>query len=375
MSHHERTLAVIESFYDAALDEALWPAALKQLTELTHSQAASFWVLDGSETPRLPTFICINFDTTAIQEYLDHTASIDPTVQYLVAHPEQSVVHDGLVISEREKDKHPYYDWHERLIDTRFRMVGQARLMPAVQAGVALHRTRRAGRYEPRDIKQFEVLHRHLKKALAIAFRLGSLGALQKLTAEWLDRNSAAVIFLDDRKRIVFANRRAQELQADADGIRLRAGEIALFQKQDDDRFQSLIARALSPTACPMSSGGAMRVHRPSGKRPYTVLVGPVAGKYPVLSSIRPAVCLAITDAERQTPLPAARLQQVFGLTAAEARLAVLLATGQELRRAAEQLGITYGTARVALSQIFQKTDTRRQAELVRILLMTFIPP
>ena len=59
MSRHERALAVIESFYDAALDETLWPAALKQLTELTDSQAASFWVLDGSEKPRLPTFIYI----------------------------------------------------------------------------------------------------------------------------------------------------------------------------------------------------------------------------------------------------------------------------------------------------------------------------
>ncbi len=247
-------------------------------------------MLDGSETPRLPTFICINFDPAAIKEYLDHTASIDPTVEYLVAHPQQPIVHDGLVISEREKDKHPYYNWHERLIDTRFRMVGQARLMPAVQAGVALHRARKAGRYEPRDIKRFEVLHRHLEKALSIAFRLGSLGTMQKLTTEWVDRNSAAVFFLDHSKRIVFANRRTQELQADADGIRLRAGQITLLHKQDDDRLQSLIARALSPIACASSSENAMRVQRPSGKRPYAVLVGPVSGTYPALSPMRPAV-------------------------------------------------------------------------------------
>lgn len=374
LSIHERTLTVIEGFYDAALDESLWPAALKQLTELTRSQAASFWVLDGSETPRLPTFICVNFDPAAIKEYLEHTASIDPTVQYLLAHPQQPIVHDGHVISEREKDKHPYYAWHERLIDTRFRMVGQARLMPSVQAGVAMHRTRRAGRYETRDIERFEVLQRHLEKALGIAFRLGSLETMQKLTADWLDRNSAAVLFLDHRKRIVFANRRAQELHAEGDGISLRAGGITLLHKQDDDRLQSLIAQALSPIAAAISSDNALRAQRPSGKRPYAILVGPVSGTYPVLSSIRPAVCLAITDPERRIPLPAKRLQEVFGLTAAEARLAVLLATGQELRRAAERIGITYGTARVCLSQIFQKADTRRQAELVRLFLTTLIP-
>jgi len=29
-SAHERTLAIIEDFYDAALDETLWPAALRK---------------------------------------------------------------------------------------------------------------------------------------------------------------------------------------------------------------------------------------------------------------------------------------------------------------------------------------------------------
>lgn len=371
MSAHQRTLAVIEAFYDAALDETFWPAALKQLTEFTRSQAASFWVLDGSETPRLPTFICINFDRNAIQQYLEHTASIDPTVQYLVAHPRQRIVHDGLVISEREKDKHPYYDWHERLIDTRFRMVGQARLMPAVQAGVAMHRTRKSGRYEPADVKQFEVLHRHLDRALRIAFRLGSLGTLQKLTADWLDRNSAAVVFLDDSKRIVFANRRAEELESDADGICLGRDGIALLHNEDNHQLQSLLTRTLSPIACATSLAAAMRARRPSGKRPYAILVGPVGGTYPVMSSIRPALCVVITDPEREALLPAQRLRELFGLTVAEAKLAAQLAAGEDLKFAAEKLGITYGTARSRLAQIFQKTETRRQGELVGLLLKT----
>jgi hypothetical protein len=42
---------MIQAFYDAALDESLWPAALKDLSNLTGSQAASFWVLDGSDNP------------------------------------------------------------------------------------------------------------------------------------------------------------------------------------------------------------------------------------------------------------------------------------------------------------------------------------
>jgi DNA-binding CsgD family transcriptional regulator len=59
----------------------------------------------------------------------------------------------------------------------------------------------------------------------------------------------------------------------------------------------------------------------------------------------------------------------LFGLTDAEARLADMLARGVELRAAASKLDITYGTARARLAEIFQKTNTHRQGELVSLIL------
>jgi hypothetical protein len=61
-------------------------------------------VLDGSGTPSLPTFISINFDPNSIGEYLAGMAPLDPTVRHLVAHPEQAIVHDGLLTNDRDKD-------------------------------------------------------------------------------------------------------------------------------------------------------------------------------------------------------------------------------------------------------------------------------
>jgi DNA-binding CsgD family transcriptional regulator len=370
MSSQERMLAVIEAFYDAALDETRWPSALQQLTDVGESQAASFWVLDGSQTPRLPTFICLNVDPAAVKEYLDYAAPIDPTVQYLIAHPHQPIVHDGLVISESEKDRHPYYDWHDRRIDTRFRMVGQAQLMPSVQAGVALHRARKTGRYETTEIETFAVLHRHLQRALTIGVRIGSLGAKEEVSKEWLDRCGSAVLLLDHRRRIVFTNRAAQALDMSDDGIRFSVNGIALANKHDHGELQALIAQALSSKASRgPPSGGSMRARRPSGKRPFGIFVSPLSREFPALALFRPALCIVITDPEHRPLLPVSQLQAAFDLTEAEARLAGLLANGEELRRAAEQLKITYGTARTRLAQIFQKTDTRRQAELVRLLI------
>jgi DNA-binding CsgD family transcriptional regulator len=67
------------------------------------------------------------------------------------------------------------------------------------------------------------------------------------------------------------------------------------------------------------------------------------------------------------------RLRWHFGLTPAEARLAFHLAGGETLRSAAVKLGISYETTRSSLKNIFKKTETRRQAELV-IVILTALP-
>jgi DNA-binding CsgD family transcriptional regulator len=70
---------------------------------------------------------------------------------------------------------------------------------------------------------------------------------------------------------------------------------------------------------------------------------------------------------------PIDRLRCHFGLTPAEARLAVHLVTGKSLRSAAAKLGISYETARSQLKNIFNKTGTGRQAELV-VVILTALP-
>jgi DNA-binding CsgD family transcriptional regulator len=197
-------------------------------------------------------------------------------------------------------------------------------------------------------------------------------GATQQSTTEWLDRSASAILFLDEHKNIVFANRAARALESEGNGVRLDKDRISLLHRRDNDKFQSLIAQELSPIASPNAfMSGTMRALRPSGKWPYGIFVSPVSRNYPVLSMPRPAVCIVITDPDRQTPLPNHRLQAAFGFTAAEAKLAALLAAGEDLRSAAQQLEITYGTTRTRLAEILQKTNTRRQGQLIRLLLAT----
>jgi DNA-binding CsgD family transcriptional regulator/PAS domain-containing protein len=374
MSLDERVLAVIGSIYEAALDDTLWPAALNHLVALTGSQAATFWTLESSQTPRLPVFVAHNFAPDFVQEYLDGLVPHDPTVRYLAAHPDEPIVHDSLVIAERDKLRHPYYDWHARRSDTWFRMVAQTCPVPSAQAGIALHRSRRAGSYEPSDVARFTYIYGHLKRALAIGFQVERLNSIYRSAAALLDCSPVGILVLDVRRRLVYCNRTLEEIGADGDGIRITQTGVVLMRNRENEQLKELIASALSPLASARGRGGVMRVRRPTGKRPYAILVSPLAGASLSALSPRRSVCIVVTDPEKSRPLPVDRLREAFSLTAAEAGLAALIAAGQDLRSAADRLGITYGTARVRLARIFEKTETRRQGELVKVLLTTLAP-
>jgi len=61
-------------------------------------------------------------------------------------------------------------------------------------------------------------------------------------------------------------------------------------------------------------------------------------------------------------------------LTRAEAELVAILMTGASLREAATVLELAPDTVRKRLEVIFQKTGTHRQADLMRLVLLSTLP-
>jgi DNA-binding CsgD family transcriptional regulator len=112
-----------------------------------------------------------------------------------------------------------------------------------------------------------------------------------------------------------------------------------------------------------------MAISRPSLRRSYAILVSPLSqkGNGPVDHA---AVAVLITDPERNVPAASEeRLAQQFGLTPAEARVAVALLAGKTVETAAGELGIATTTLRTHVRSLLQKTGTGRQAELLGVLL------
>jgi DNA-binding CsgD family transcriptional regulator/PAS domain-containing protein len=210
----------------------------------------------------------------------------------------------------------------------------------------------------------------HLKRAITIYGQLANVEHQQIALHEVIDRIPTGVIILDTRSQPVVVNRMAAHILELGDGLSIDASGAHAHDRDTTSRLRSLIDSAINPIpGRDLAGGGFMALPRPSGLRSYPVLITPILGRSGQSTMADAAVVLFISDPEFRDVSFANVLTEVYGLTPAEAELAQLLAQGRSLEEAAAVRNVTLNTARSQLKQVFAKTHTNRQGELLQLVL------
>ena len=115
-------------------------------------------------------------------------------------------------------------------------------------------------------------------------------------------------------------------------------------------------------------TGGCVAVPRSFGRRPYVIRVIPTRAAE-LNGMAYPTALVVIVDPEQEPVPDADALRRLYGLTKTEAEVALRVLDGTGVVPIAEQLSVSVSTVRTHLKHVFHKTDTHRQAELVRLLL------
>ncbi len=222
------------------------------------------------------------------------------------------------------------------------------------------------------EIRLCRTLAPHLRSAAQMRRQLAMLEVERNAVVEALDRLPTAVVLCDQSGAPVIVNGAAREILASGDGLLVRGGKLVARRQLETNALETLIADAASAARGEGdSSGGTLSVSRASESRPLSVLVLPMRAPSAVPGHRRIAAALFISDPESVVHTNEARLLDLYGLTRAESRLAAKIAQGRSLEEAAAMLNITRQTARSYVKRILGKTGTKRQVELVRLLLLS----
>jgi len=194
--------------------------------------------------------------------------------------------------------------------------------------------------------------------------------SMQRSALAALDLFSLGILVVSAGCRLLHANAAADAILARGDGLsRTGSGHVVARSHAETQRLHCLVAAAASLAAAASSAAvGAVRVSC-ADLRPLLVTVSRLPPARHALPSHAPMAVLLAADPRARAAPPIEALCALYGLTAAEARLAAALAAGQSLQDYATGSGIARCTARWQLQQVLAKTDTHRQSDLVRLIL------
>lgn len=236
-------------------------------------------------------------------------------------------------------------------------------------------RTAAQGPFEPEHSAFLARVLPHLAAAALIRRRLSTALAVAEAPRAALQTLDRGVILVDRVARMAFANTVAARILDRRDGLAVdRGGALVCLRPQETGRLRRLIAAAAADAGAGrgLHAAEVLSLPRPSG-RPYVTQILPLApeadsGGVPCLA-VRPAAVLVSSDPDAAQVPPERHLREAYGLTAAEASLALRLAEGMSLREAAESLVVSVNTAKAQLKAVYAKLDVDRQAGLVRRVL------
>jgi DNA-binding CsgD family transcriptional regulator len=229
---------------------------------------------------------------------------------------------------------------------------------------LSICRDDRARLFDPRELRLFEQLVPHWVNAYAVMRRLDLLQARVDSLEAALDQTPVAMFALAADLRLLRTNAAAERLLFDGT-LRCEQGRL-LAPGQHGPALQQLLAR-IAHTGVGAQGGDVERLVLGDGPCDRVALTAhplpapTLAGQARVLVFVQPVAPRAGSDL-------AGTLGQLFGLTAAEARLTTALLRHADLAEAAQACGIALSTAQTRLKLVFDKTGERSQPALVRLL-------
>lgn len=130
--------------------------------------------------------------------------------------------------------------------------------------------------------------------------------ALRSAGLDALDSLSEGIVLTHANARVVFANRTAEAMFAQADGINVdRAGLCAATAAQTT-ALRRLIAANVQGLA-DTEPGGSLLLDRPSGRRPLSVIVAPMRSEMPWCLAPPPLAMVFVADPEQDGKMSEAR--------------------------------------------------------------------
>lgn len=360
-----RILALADAFQTAALEGQGWYESLEGLAKATGSQTGELIGL-GSDAA-VPFNLMTNIDPGFMVAFAADGGGdpdINPFVRAGIAAPVLQVLADPDFMSAEDYRRNAWY--HDFLLpwDVPHICLTTLERSDSTLIGLAVGRSRANGPISDEQRAVFAALAPHVRVAVRTQMALENQGA--RLLSRAFEGLSMIAFVCDGRGRVQAMTPAAESFVGSNGPLQLRQRRLEAAAKDDAAALSRAIDAAALGITLPGSPTATTIVLR--GRTTPRALVLEVV-RLPALAhefTFTPRVLVVgRTQQANRTQRMQTLAQAVFGLTSAEAEVAVRIAAGQSPEEIAAVRTVAVGTIRAQLKTAMSKCGVRRQAELV----------
>jgi DNA-binding CsgD family transcriptional regulator/PAS domain-containing protein len=303
-------------------------------------------------------------DPESQQQYMEYYAALDPT-RPLVHLRQGEWLWDDRVLDPRYTREREFVNDFAPRIGMRYFMGYK---LYEGEKGIASFSIQRGSDAPPFDTET-HALMRELQPHFTRVFRMmiemaPAMPALASATAA-MDMLRMPVCVVDDTCKLVYANPAAEELFARGDTITVTGGQLRCPRPEAD----VMLLRAIR-LACQSPRQASAFSPEPKGPAVTRLQVRamPLAEQLPLACRGHGKLVLLFL-ASGSAPPQVKELQQLYGLTRAEAELVRLVAQGASPEVCAVRRRVSVATVRTQLRSVYEKTGVGSQTQLLSMVL------
>jgi len=366
MSDETLYVQAVEAIYACGTGEGRVSDALDATSRLLGAEGATLEVIDKSSGDLL--WCCTaGLPEPESAEYSRHFASLTPRIPPILHQSAGEVSFDYKLMDEASMKRDAFYSEFLPGMGLRYFISAVLEQTQDRIAVVSVQRSRQRGDAAQHEIALMQRLCPHFQRAFTMRNRLGLPAATREdLFENALDLLSDGIALLRRDGGIVYANEALRNLAERNDDFRIDRNAVEFATPDLRSRFAvalGAVARVHDLQAARLATDFA--VPREEGRPPYTVSVRPLlrAGEQ---THPEAAAMLLVHDPLQQTAATGRMLQELYGLTNAEAQLVQALGTGMTAVAYAKSRGISVTTVYTHLRRTREKTGWKSVAELTR---------
>jgi DNA-binding CsgD family transcriptional regulator/PAS domain-containing protein len=367
MSTNDLFVHTVEAIYASGLDDSCLPGALEATGRLLGGCGATHHIVDR-KTKQQIAYCAAGVSPVASGQYIDHYAALSPRLPAILNQRAGELGWDHKFFDEETMERYPFYSVFLARLDLRYFISAVLEQTPDRAAVVSVQRTRKQGHVQGPEILLMQRLHPHFLRSYDMRRRLKIENFRSDILENALDLLADGVALLRADGRLVYANEALRKLAGHGIDFSIGRGALEFSSPDVRGRFDAALSTAQHfGDPCRDPGPTDFGVPREGGLPPYTVSVRPLLRGKSSQKSEHIATLMVLVHDPLDRNLAAGRmLQDLFGLTRAEAHLVCALGTGTTAGAYADKRQVSIATVYTHLRRTREKTGWKSVAELTR---------